>query len=64
MENQKISIELPVESWNGILQVLGKLPFEQSASLIFEIKNQAEAQAQALQSAERSEEHTSELQSH
>jgi len=56
MEPEKISIELPVESWNAILQVLGKLPFEQSAALIFEIKNQAEARSQLLQHANSSEE--------
>lgn len=56
MEGNKVSIELPAESWNFILNVLGDLPFKQTAGLIFEIKNQAESKLPAAQAPVATEE--------
>lgn len=56
MEGKNVNVELPVEGWNLVLQALGKFPFEQTASLIFEIKKQAEAQIQADQEPVQTEE--------
>lgn len=49
MEDQKLTIELTVAQWNGILAVLGQRPFAEVAGIIGEIKSQADAQFAALQ---------------
>lgn len=40
-----ISISLPPQAWNVILNALGQRPFIEVADLIVELKKQAEAQA-------------------
>ena len=44
MEDQKLTIELTVAQWNGILAVLGQRPFAEVAGIISDIKNQADWQ--------------------
>jgi hypothetical protein len=39
-----ISVTLPVQAWNSILNALGARPFTEVADLIAEIKRQANAQ--------------------
>jgi hypothetical protein len=48
-QSPTISWELPLESANVVLAILGKQPFEQVADLIMELRNQAGRQLQALQ---------------
>lgn len=47
MENQKISIELPVGAWNVVMMALGQRPFAEVVELIGEIRGQADAQISA-----------------
>jgi len=54
MENEIVSVNLPVAIWNVVMRGLGKLPFEESAVVINEIKAQADAQL-ADKIAERGE---------
>ena len=49
MEN--ITITLPVQSWNVIMNALGQRPFAEVVDLIAELKKQAEA-AQTPKQAE------------
>jgi len=44
MEDQKLTIELTVGQWNGILAVLGQRPFAEVAGVISDIKVQADSQ--------------------
>jgi hypothetical protein len=44
MEDKKLTIELTVAQWNGILAVLGQRPFAEVAGIISDIKNQADWQ--------------------
>jgi hypothetical protein len=44
MEDQKLTIELTVAQWNGILAILGQRQFTEVAGVIGEIKNQADWQ--------------------
>lgn len=44
----KLSVMLPVQSWNNILAILGDRPFKEVADLVMQIKTQAEAQIPAL----------------
>ena len=39
-----VTIALPVQAWNSILNVLGDRPFKEVAELVMEIKRQAEGQ--------------------
>ena len=39
-----ITITLPVQAWNSILNIIGDRPFKEVAELISEIKRQAEGQ--------------------
>jgi hypothetical protein len=39
-----ISVTLPVQAWNNILNIIGDRPFKEVAELIGKIKRQAEAQ--------------------
>jgi hypothetical protein len=48
MEDQKLTIELTVAQWNGILAVLGQRPFAEVAGIIGDIKVQADAQLGAI----------------
>lgn len=48
MEDQKLTIELTVAQWNGILAVLGQRPFAEVAGIIGEIKAQADPQIGAI----------------
>lgn len=43
----KLSVMLPVQSWNNILAILGDRPFKEVADLVMQIKTQAEAQISA-----------------
>lgn len=43
MENEKLPVSLTVAQWNVVMQALGELPFAKVASLIGEIKSQADA---------------------
>lgn len=42
-----ISVTLPVQAWNAVLNALGARPFTEVADLIAEIKRQADAQVTA-----------------
>jgi hypothetical protein len=42
-----ISVTLPVQAWNNILNIIGDRPFKEVAELIGEIKRQAEGQVAA-----------------
>lgn len=44
MENLKVSVTLTVAEWNVIMQSLGAQPFAQVASIINQVKDQAEPQ--------------------
>lgn len=43
MENESISIELPIAAWNIVMNALGARPYAEVAELIPAIKQQAEA---------------------
>jgi len=47
MDEKEISIILNVSQWNGILAVLGQRPFAEVASIIEDIRRQAESQLSA-----------------
>jgi len=49
MENEKITIELPLIQWNIVITALTKRPFEEVVQTIQDIKAQADAQIQASQ---------------
>ena len=42
-----ISVTLPVQAWNAVLNALGARPFAEVVDLIAEIKRQADAQVTA-----------------
>ena len=42
MENKEISITLPVQAWNVVMNALGQRPYLEVAELIANIKVQAE----------------------
>jgi hypothetical protein len=44
MESKEISITLPVQAWNVIMNALGQRPFTEVAELISIVKKQAEEQ--------------------
>lgn len=44
MENKEISITLPLQAWNVIMNALGQRPFSEVADLIGIVKKQAEEQ--------------------
>jgi len=44
MENKEVSIVLPVQAWNVVMNALGQRPFLEVADLIAKIKQQAENQ--------------------
>jgi len=44
VENKEVTIKLPVQQWNIILNALGARPFAEVADLIANIKVQAEQQ--------------------
>lgn len=47
MEDREVSITLKIAQWNVVMQALGNMPFAQVASLIEEIKKQADSQLNA-----------------
>lgn len=48
MENKEVSIILPVQAWNVVMNALGQRPFAEVADLIASIKKQAEDQLSQL----------------
>jgi len=50
-----ISISLPAQAWNVILNALGQRPFVEVADLIAELKKQAESQVPQSAPAEQAE---------
>jgi hypothetical protein len=50
-----ITITLPVQAWNSILNIIGDRPFKEVAELISEIKRQAESQMPQIPVAESME---------
>lgn len=42
MENKEVSITLPVQAWNVVMNALGQRPYVEVAELIANIKVQAE----------------------
>lgn len=48
MENKEVSITLPVQAWNVVMNALGQRPFAEVADLIASIKKQAENQLSQL----------------
>lgn len=40
---EEISIKLPVNAWNVVMQALAKRPFEEVSDLLAEIKKQGDA---------------------
>lgn len=44
MENKEVSITLPVQAWNVVMNALGQRPYLEVADLVANIKKQAEAQ--------------------
>jgi len=51
MENQEVSIKLPLRQWNVILAALVKRPFEEVVDLVGEVRRQAEIQITQVQAA-------------
>ncbi len=47
---EKISITLPLNAWNVVMNALGQRPFAEVAELIAEIKKQGEAAASSIPS--------------
>lgn len=47
----KISIELPAQAWNAILNALGQRPYVEVVELIAEVKRQGEAAIKMLSEA-------------
>lgn len=47
---EKISIELPVQAWNVVMQALAQRPYAEVFELIAEVKRQGDAAAAAIQS--------------
>lgn len=52
MENKEVSITLPVQSWNVVMNALAQRPFAEVADLIVAIKKQAENHIAQLQQQE------------
>ena len=48
MENKEVSITLPVQAWNVVMNALGQRPYLEVAELIANIKKQAEDQLSQL----------------
>lgn len=48
MENNEISITLPVQAWNVVVNALGQRPYLEVVELIANIKKQAEDQLSRL----------------
>ena len=48
MENKEVSITLPVQAWNVVMNALGQRPYLEVAELIANIKKQAENQLSQL----------------
>ncbi len=48
MENKEISITLPVQAWNVVMNALGQRPYLEVAELIANIKKQAENQISSV----------------
>jgi hypothetical protein len=46
MENKNLSIELPVEAWNIVMNALGQRPYVEVSAVIAEIRKQADAQTE------------------
>lgn len=44
MEPKNVTVNLPIEAWNVVLNALGQRPFVEVKSLIEEITNQAQGQ--------------------
>lgn len=49
MENKEVSIVLPVQAWNVVMNALGQRPFAEVAELITMMKKQAEEQLAQIQ---------------
>jgi len=47
---EKISIELPVQAWNVVMQALAQRPYAEVFELIAEVKRQGDAAAADIQS--------------
>jgi|LauGreDrversion4_2_1035121.scaffolds.fasta_scaffold1757685_1 hypothetical protein len=45
MNEKNITVSLPPEKWNIIMNALGQRPYVEVADLIFQIKKQADEQA-------------------
>ena len=52
MENKNVTIDLPVEAWNVVLNALAQRPFAEVSPLIDEIRRQASEQVNAAQQPE------------
>jgi len=48
VENKEVSITLPVQAWNVVMNALGQRPYLEVAELIANIKKQAEDQISQL----------------
>ena len=48
MENKEVSITLPVQAWNVVMNALGQRPYVEVAELIANIKKQAEDQISSV----------------
>jgi hypothetical protein len=46
---EKISIELPVQAWNVVMQALAQRPYAEVFELIAEVKRQGDAAAASVQ---------------
>lgn len=51
LDSVEITLKLPVVAVNAILTTLAKLPYEQSAALIFAIRQQGDPQIEAARQA-------------
>ena len=51
LDSVEITLKLPVVAVNAILTTLAKLPYEQSAALIFAIRQQGDPQTEAARQA-------------
>lgn len=48
---EKISIELPAQAWNIVLNALAQRPYAEVADLLIEIKQQGETAVKAAETA-------------
>lgn len=53
---EKISIELPVQAWNVVMQALAQRPYAEVFELIAEVKRQGDAASASLQPTTASDE--------